>query len=146
MQEDALEFFNGLSGDLHIELSEPATEFSPNLANQVAPASAHVTRVELGFRVYVGRGFRELTDEEWDRVVIHARTIRMANRRVPDVVVEHAAPDGRVFTVRALRDAVAKTERESRDRSDWFEGVDVHHVYFEGISLENGVWYVEWGS
>ncbi|MGA9520488.1 MAG: hypothetical protein WBV82_03435 [Myxococcaceae bacterium] len=61
--------------------------------------------------------------------------------------VEHRAPNGKHFTVRELVKAVEETERQSRSRSNWLGGIDVHHVYFEGIHPENdGTWSIAWGS
>jgi hypothetical protein len=146
MQDDTLEFFNRLSGRLKIELTEPAVQVAPNLLNKAAPAHARVTEVSFTLDVYEDDEFRALTDDEWSRVVIRASRIRMANLRTADFVVEHDAPDGAAFTVRDLRDAIAKTERESRDRSEWLGGIDVHHVFFEGITFQRDAWYIAWGS
>jgi hypothetical protein len=44
--------------------------------------------------------------------------------------------------------AVAEVERACRQDTVWFGGVDVHHVYFEGLTYDrkfNG-WYCFWGS
>jgi len=146
VDEEALEFFNGLSGQLAVELTEPAHSISENLpGNLVAPTGARVKQVSLELRVFEEDDFRDLSEEEWSRVVIRAPSVRM--RGESEVVVEHPAPDGNAFTVRDLGEAVAKTERQGRDESEWFGGVDVHHVFFEGISLEDdGVWSICWGS
>jgi hypothetical protein len=46
-----------------------------------------------------------------------------------------------------MLNAVAETERQTRDKSEWFDGVDVHHIYFEGIHQgSDGVWEIYWGS
>lgn len=141
---DALQFFNTLSGRLKVELNEPARPISERVVNLVASPDAKVLAVSLRMQVYLEdeEDFRELTTEEWDRLVLAEDRIRI--RGEGDVVVEHHCPGG--FTVRKLADAIAETERQSRGSSEWLGGVDVHHVFFEGISLENGVWSVYWGS
>lgn len=146
IEVEALEFFNSLSGKLHIELSEPARPVAPNLLNLVAPPGACVLRVALTLEVYEEEDFRPLTDEEWSRVVLRAPSIRMASVDTPEIVIETPAPNGEVFTVRHLQGAIARTEQLSRESGDWMGGVDVHHVYFEGMDLEDGVWVVSWGS
>jgi hypothetical protein len=144
---DALAFFNRLSGRLHIELTEPAIRLNPRLLNLAAPAAARVTRVSFELEVHDEGDFRPLTDEEWTRVVIEQPRIRICSLDAPpEVKLDLDAPDGRAFTVRDLRDAIEETERQSRDRSRWLGGVDVHHVYFEGIFLEKGLWQIAWGS
>ncbi|GAB2663226.1 hypothetical protein GCM10027088_47380 [Nocardia goodfellowii] len=61
--------------------------------------------------------------------------------------VEHRASNGKWFTVRDLVTAIAETERRTRQQSQWYGGVDVHHVYFEGIHEgADGVWEIYWGS
>ncbi len=51
------------------------------------------------------------------------------------------------FTVRELLQAVEDTERQTRGKSDWFDGVDIHHVYFEGLHEEEpGIHTIYWGS
>lgn len=51
------------------------------------------------------------------------------------------------FTVRELVHAVEKTELETRGSSEWLGGIDVHHIFFEGISAEaDGTWALCWGS
>ena len=146
VDEDALEFFNGLSGQLAVDLTEPAQSISENLpGNLVAPAGARVKRVSLELRIFEDDDFHDLSEEDWSRVVIWGASLRL--RGESGVVVEHRAPDGKAFTVRDLGEAVARTEHQGRDESEWFGGVDVHHVFFEGISLEeDGVWAICWGS
>lgn len=142
VDEDALEFFSGLSGVLRIELTEPAQKTAPHMLNLAAPPTARITSVTLELSV----DDRDLTAEEWSRVVIRAPRIRMRSVDTDEIVIDHDAPDGATFTVRNLADAIAKTERDSREHGEWLGGVDVHHIFFEGIELEDGVWTICWGS
>ena len=141
-----LEFFNRLSGRLEIQLTEEPQQATPRLANLVAPPTAAITSVALRMRVFVQPGFRELTEAEWARVVVAEPRIRMCDDRAPEMVVEHVAPDGVAFTVRDLAEANAETERRARGDVTWLGGIDVHHVFFEGIRLVDGVWAIHWGS
>jgi hypothetical protein len=146
--DDGLELFNQLSGTLTIELTEPATPVAPNLLNLAAPKTARIVSVTLNLELFEegGGDARPLTDAEWSRVVLRAPHIRMADIDTPELVIEHDAPDGKAFTVRDLQHAIEKTERESREKGEWLGGVDVHHIFFEGIEDEDGVWMVCWGS
>lgn len=140
------EFFNGLSGNLEIELSESSKPIG-GLANQAAPDSAEIVSMRLNARVYddAADNFRAITAEEYEAVA-HARS-QIQLQGESGETVTHNAPNGRFFTVRELLDAVVATERQTRGSSEWFDGVDIHHVWFEGISpLENGVWEISWGS
>ena len=79
--------------------------------------------------------------------VIEAPAIRMVSDCAEDIVVEHSAPNGRHFSVRDMIAAAEETDRQARPTSEWFEGIDVHHVYLEGIHLEeDGLWVISYGS
>jgi hypothetical protein len=140
----SLQFFNQLSGSLHIQLSQPAEPIAEGLVNLKAPPAATIESLSLQMSVFEDDDLRDLTAEEWDRVVLEAPTITLRSLGEP---VTHAAPNGRHFTVRALVAAVEETERRTRHQSEWFEGIDVHHCFFEGIrKSRDGVWSIRWGS
>jgi hypothetical protein len=156
IDEDGLRFFNRLSGRLDIRLSEPAVPVAPGWLNLKAPASARVE--DVSFTLQFAEDCdedtpwdllpdpRDLTEAEWSRVVLRASSIHMRGEN-DEEVVEHRAPDGRAFTVRDLAAAIAETERRTRGGTLWEGGIDVHHIYFEGIELEDdGVWFIGWGS
>ena len=147
IDDEALHFFNRLAGSLDITLSEPPQPISDRLANLKAPPTSRLEDVSLDMKVFSkDSGFRELTETEWERVVLRSPTIRMRGEN-GDGVVEHRAPDGMAFTVRDLTAAIVETERQTRGATEWFGGIDVHHVFFEGIRLDDdGVWCIGWGS
>ncbi|WP_225728361.1 MULTISPECIES: hypothetical protein [unclassified Nocardia] len=140
----SLEFFNRLSGTLAIELTEPTEEIAPNLANRRATATAAITGVTFALEVFEDERFRDLTVDEFDRVVLKVPVLNLRGLGDP---VEHRASNGKWFTVRDLAAAIAETERSTRGQSRWYGGVDVHHIYFEGIHEgDAGVWEIHWGS
>jgi hypothetical protein len=156
IDQKTLHFFNKLAGRLDIRLSEPAVPIAPGWLNLKAPPSARIEDVCLIMQVRdeveddtacdVWPEPRDLTEEEWSRVALRAPSIRMRGEN-DDEVVEHRAPDGHTFTIRDLAAAVAETERRTRGGTSWEGGIDVHHIYFEGIELEeDGVWFIQWGS
>ena len=142
-----LEFFNSLSGNLKIELDVPAEPVA-NLLNLRAAPDARVVRLELRAEVFNPETdeFRPLTPAELDAVAFRGSSIRLRGEEAEEVV-SHAAPNGSYFTVGELLRAVEETERRTRAQSEWLGGVDVHHVFFEGIEPgEDGVWEICWGS
>ena len=146
MAHPELKFFNSLSGKLEIELSTPAEQVG-DLLNQRATPDAQITRLELRAEVFNRKTeeFRPLTAEELDSVAFRGKSIQL--RSEDGEVVSHDAPNGKHFTVRELLRAVEETERQTRSQSEWLGGVDVHHVFFEGIHNEDGdVWEIFWGS
>ncbi|MFE3798331.1 hypothetical protein [Nocardia tengchongensis] len=140
----SLEFFNGLSGALSIELSEPTEDIVPALSNQRAKSTAEIKELSFTPEVFQHDSFRDLTAEEFDRVVLESTMLNLQGEGEP---VAHRSPNDKWFTVRDLVAAIAETERRTRPQSQWFGGIDVHHVFFEGIEQqEDGTWRILWGS
>lgn len=146
MSHPELTFFNSLSGRLKIELDVPAEPVG-NLQNLRASPAARITRLELQAEVYEPdtEEFRPLTPEEYDAVAFRGGSIRLRSEDGEPVL--HRAPNGSYFTVRDLLRAVEETERQTRGQSEWLGGIDVHHIFFEGIEPTDGdVWEIYWGS
>jgi len=148
VNQAGLEFLNRqLSGRLEIELSEPAERITPHLLNLKASPTAIVTSLRLDTYMLDEEAHerRPLTEIEHGLVVFEGpRLILRGDSGGP---FEHHAPNGRSFTVRDVIAAVESTERQTRGSSDWLGGVDVHHVYFEGLAPEDdGSWSICWGS
>ncbi|MFE3752893.1 hypothetical protein ACFXO9_01160 [Nocardia tengchongensis] len=140
----SLEFFNGLSGALSIELSEPTVDIAANLSNKRANSTAEIKALSFTPQVFQDNSFRDLTADELDRVVLESTVLNLQGEGEP---VAHRAPNDKWFTVRDLVAAIAETERRTRPQSQWFGGIDVHHVFFEGLDQqEDGTWRIFWGS
>ena len=145
-----LNFFNRLSGILDVTLSKPVEALSERMpAMSKAPPEATVKDVKLQVQVYEdGKGddpFRPVTDAELDAVILDVPELRL--KGLAGVAVTHKAPNGSSFRCRDLIAAVEETERQTRGTSEWFGGVDVHHVFFEGIHRgEDDTWEIFWGS
>ena len=134
----------GITGRLHVELSEPTERITDRLLNRKASASARITSVALEASAFDGENSRELSAEELATVAFPHPEIVIRGLGMP---VRHVAPNGTYFTVRDLLAAIEETERQTRPQSSWFGGVDVHHVFFEGLyPAGDGVWEVSWGS
>jgi hypothetical protein len=147
IDEDGLAFFNSLSGRLDIQLTESPSPITDSLYNLAAPPTARIASVELRLDAFEeDKGdFRPLTEDEWNRVAFRDSTIQL--RGAGERVVEHRASNGRWFSTRELAKAIEETERQTRGYSNWFGGIDVHHVFFQGIELgDDGVWSTSWGS
>jgi hypothetical protein len=143
---EGLAFFNRLSITLRIELDPPAQRAAPHMLNLVASPDARVTAIAADVLVLTDADERELTNAEGQRVVLRAPSIHLQNLDA-ERRVEHRAPDGSAFTVRDLIAAIVETERQVRSDTRWVGGVDVHHVFFEGIEQSpDGTWQVAWGS
>lgn len=145
----ALDFFNGLSATLEIQLTEPASQIAENLANLKASPQAEIAHLSLEAKVFneEDESFRALTPEELSIVILPISRIQLKGESGD--IVEHKAPNGKDFTIKDLIKAVEETERKTRGDSEWFGGIDVHHVFFEGIYQDEDdkdVWEIWWGS
>lgn len=140
-----LDFFNALSATLQIQLSEVPKPMSDKLRNRAAARDAVIRSVRLEPSVFLREegAFRDLTAEELELVVLKTDSILMRGLAEP---VFHQAPNDSAFTVADLLSAVEETERTTRATSNWFDGIDTHHVFFEGIYQHDGVWTIHWGS
>ncbi|XAL99379.1 hypothetical protein OT109_17585 [Phycisphaeraceae bacterium D3-23] len=146
MTHSELTFFNSLSGRLEIELTSPAEQVG-NLDNVRSNSGTEIKSIKLVAEVFDqgSETFRDLTNEEVQSVAFRARSIML--RGEGGTAVTHHAANGEFFTVQELLDAVVVTEKQSRGSSEWLGGIDVHHVYFEGIQQDAaGVWEIHWGS
>lgn len=142
-----LEFFNSISGTLEIEMNLPPTRRFKNLANLFSPSEAKIISLKLQWEIFNHEqdDFRDLTPEELDSIAFNEPQIKL--RSLSDEIVLHHAPNGKFFTVRDLLLAVEETERKTRGQSNWYDGIDIHHIYFEGIeSGARDVWDIGWGS
>jgi hypothetical protein len=156
IDEDGLAFFNMLDATLVIELDEPTKQFAPMVLNQVASPTAKTTSITMEVDGVMSEDFdeeeddipdvRPLAEADWNRVVLRTPVLRLRGYNTQRVF-DHKAPDGAAFTVRDLVGAITETERQSRQDTDWFGGVDTHHVAFAGLHLDDdGVWYTWWDS
>ena len=148
MSAEPTDLFERVYGTLEIELSEPTVPIGSS-ANQMAPPSARLVGLRLVVEIE-DEGSEEprpLREDELGAPAFAAPRIRL--RAESDDIVDHDAPDGEGFTVGQLIAAIEATERQTRGDSEWFGGVDAHHVYYEGLEPdeeEDGVWQICWGS
>jgi len=153
---DALKLFNTLHGILEFDLWDK----HPNACTGSSSAcsaccggatidceEAYELWAKMDVNIYVDKleDFRNLTDVERNMVVLRKPSVKLKGEA--GIVVEHQAPNGKHFTLTDLVAAVVETERRTRLQSEWLDGIDAHHVYFEGvIPQKDGSWRICWGS
>ena len=143
-KETPLGLFNRISAILEVELSDPPTQML-GLANLQANPEARLKSVLLRVDGVLGEEFRPLTQEEMDSIALTEQRVVLESHGMQ---VEHTAPTPAGFSIADMLKAVEETERRTRGQSEWFGGIDVHHVFFEGIYDRGkpGVWEIAWGS
>ena len=149
------DFFNRLSGTIGVETSEKPERIG-NLLNIKSTPNAKLLDVTWEPNVYQPDNdhepFRDLTKDDWKRIVFDCSAITLgcsiSNYCGDGEETEHQAPNGKYFTVRDMVKAVCDNQMQTRGATDWFGGIDVHHVFFEGITIsEDGTFgTIGWGS
>jgi hypothetical protein len=141
-----LGFFNKVSGVLEIELNEDAKPMKNLPGNFVSKPGSKVVKVVLNTELYneENDSFRELSKAELNEKAFESKTIVIGSESGESV--KHSAINGKYFTTKELISAVEFTELKTRGNTDWFGGVDVHHIFFEGLACHKGIWVPFWGS
>ena len=116
-EQNAFEFFSGLSGRLDI------------------------ASLRIRWRAFEDDGLRDVTEEEWSRVAVQSSSLLMTSADGTSPAIEHRAADGVAFTVRDLARAVEETERKSRVSTS-----AAQHAYFEGLEKRDGTYAIRWGA
>ena len=152
------EFFNRVSGTISVETSEEPERIG-QLYNLKSTPTAKLLDVTWEPNLYQpdndDEPFRDLTDAEWEQVVFDCPKITLgcsiSDYCGASETTEHQAPKGKNFTVRDMVKAVCENQKKTRGATDWFGGIDVHHIFFEGIRLPSvitadSVGTISWGS
>ncbi|ORY50487.1 hypothetical protein BCR33DRAFT_762794 [Rhizoclosmatium globosum] len=151
-EEANLKFLNSLSFTIHIKI-ETYTQLP--LLNQfvapgIQPTEISIDRGRVGWWNSEISDMEYLTEEQWNRPALHRKEFVLKNALDEDHNDESktfTAPNGNFFTVRDMVDIVEAFEREFRVKSDWFGGVDAHHIFYEGFfQYEDGSFGISWGS
>ena len=90
----------------------------------------------------------KVTEEELASVAYGRPEITLSSSGHSQLKMTFKAPSGQQhFSVRDLLDAICEFEAEDRVQYDWFGGIDVHHVFYEGMTQKSdGSWTAWWGS
>lgn len=136
-----------ISATLEIFLDKEPIEIGDGLMNLKALPSSKIKSLSLNVRGVYTDDFQleNITDDVLNTTVYDKPELSL--KGLAGIVVEHVSPNNKCFTVQDVLNAVEETERQTRDKTEWFGGVDVHHVFFEGIGLdEDDIGNIWWGS
>jgi hypothetical protein len=145
-------FFQKMTFSLDINVSET---YSPaGLYNRVSAPDAQLQSVSY-VAVFPPMDWESEEPVDEDREASEDELMSLAYAR-PSITFSssqlrktYQAPSGggQYFTVRDLLDIVCKFEAEDRLLGEWFGGIDVHHVFYEGTQQNSdGSWQLCWGS
>ena len=146
-----MELLKNISATLDIEIKSRRKNarraISPNLLNEIVLPNSKIAKIKLEAEIYEEEkeSFREITANELNEVVFKSSKITLKAQSGDKV--EYLAPNGKHFTVKDILSAVEDAERQTRANTNWFGGIDVHHVFFEGLHKQkDGSFEIHWGS
>jgi hypothetical protein len=125
---------NKLCGELHVETTQEPY-FVAGLLNRFEQPGTKVVECKMAdpIRMFVDGDFKDLTPTEKTYVACNGTTPFGPSIAFYGHEATHEASNGKWLTVMEFLDAVGKHETATRGSSDWFGGVDTHHVCFEGV-------------
>ena len=149
-----------LSFTLHIETDKEPKQF-PGMLNQYCEKDTKIVKITVPYVFKYGKDYDlfaddlkerdefsddlvELSDKELDVCAYKSKSVRLG-------CGEYFAPDNKdYFSIKDLLEAICKNEEIDRAREEnfWFGGIDCHHIFFEGMSLDccGNYYHVSWGS
>ena len=135
INKKAFEFFNSVSAVLSISLTKKPIRIG-TLMNLRAEEDSKIKEIKFdNYEIFENGNFRKLTLEEESMIVFEdAPEISIVgeslfDRDLKKFTVSHKKKNGK-WSVKELVKAVEKTEKKTRQHTEWFGGVDVHHIYF----------------
>ena len=144
MSEQPKNLLNKYSTRLYIDVD---TYQNNNIANNFVDPKSTIKNIELSdIEVFDvdDDTFRYATDEELNEIVYPFNEITISTHNFNKTFTSKSE-DG--FTTKELFYNIIEHEKESRPLTDWFGGIDAHHIFFEGLDKRlDGSYSVFWGS
>ena len=139
---------NRLSCTLRIDTTQ-APVYHPGLLNRFEHPDTEVVKCTMNDPAIFCEEDREndeLSEEELKMVACDGHTPFGPSIRFRGCGVDHKASNGKWLTVQEFLDAVGVHETATRGSSEWFGGIDTHHVFFEGVWKSGAGYQIGWGS
>ena len=134
-----------LSSTLNITMDRPPKPQQGLLLNKFEEENSKVVSAKMTHpEVFVDGDLRPLTEEEMELPALRKQTFTIVDKTTS---MTFNAENGKCISVRDLFKAIGQFETVARAKSDWFGGVDTHHVYFEGMyKVGKDQYTIFWGS
>ena len=140
---------SNLSATLDLQFSTPAVPIG-NLLNERHESESRLLAVGFGrLEAFADKDkdedFRDVTRAELDATVTEQTVLVCKpdlSRNAPCLVYKN----DRGWRVRDVLAVVLDIERRTRSMTEWFGGIDAHHVMLDGIFIVDGRMTVMWGS
>ena len=130
---------------INIETSEAPR--ATNRMNRFEVPAAQLLRIQSG-RPEWGSTGRELSDDELQSPGFHGSPMQLRADRDAEVTEKSYHSDKEYFTIQEVIANIVDFEMARRPKTNWFGGLDAHHVYFEGMfpSADGASFNIWWGS
>jgi hypothetical protein len=137
---------------LHIILDKKTKRISKKLLNLKSDSNAKILKIEwcepLHYYNYDDENYENdddddihvCTEEELNSVGYNGKIFNYEN-------VEYTTEND-FFTVKEIFDIILLREPEIRSKTNWFGGIDVHHIFYEGLHFSESLktFKCAWGS
>jgi hypothetical protein len=137
------EFNKKFSGVLEIELTKKPKQISKYLLNVSASPNAKIKSIRFRPEIFENDDLVKPTKKDLANIVIKKSVITIKS---DGGTAAFDAPNGEYFTAGDLIKVIEKTERKTRKNIEWFGGIDVHHIFFEGLVNFGKYYAIHWGS
>ena len=135
-----------LSAVLDIETSMPPVQHG-DLLNEFQYKDAEIISSKMFWpNQFTQDDLVPLSEEDMDKCAFFKKSLTLTSAYGGDYEQTFNAPNKKWFSVRDFFVAVAEMEGNARKHSDWFGGIDTHHVYFEGTTKKGKKLVINWGS
>ena len=140
---------NGYSAVLQMDIE--TYQWNEQFLNQFVKPGTELKSVSIpNIQKFVDDEIVDLTVDELSEVCYEGKEITLVEEKSQfhkGFSKTFRNEDG--FTVRQMFDNVEDFEMEARPLSNWFDGIDCHHVFFEGFNKIDGTdnhYTICWGS
>ena len=140
---------NGYSAILEMDIE--TFQWNEQFLNQFVKPDTELKSVSIpNIRKFVDDEIVDLTVDELSEVCYEGKEITLVEEKSEfheGFSKTFRNEDG--FTVRQMFDNVEDFEMEARPLSNWFDGIDAHHIFFEGFNKIDGTdnhYTICWGS
>lgn len=141
---------------LNIQLSKPPAPIGRQpggqfyLLNLQADEDATLTDITVDEIYRTEEPYKKFTNEEINNLVIYEKDeiefrFKHFEDRSRNASKKYYFPSNKV-TIKQFVDAIIDFEKLTRPMNLWCGGIDCHHIFYEGISGQNGSYIILYGS
>ena len=146
--EEFSEIFQNAGFNINIRLEEDKTYSTGRLLNIfVKPDSQilDITKTNI-YKFSEDYDLIDLSEEEVNSLAYNNKSITLVNSATETELQFHSDNE-QYFTVQELVDKIMEFEKIDRPKTDWFGGIDAHHIFYEGLhKKDEHIYSVMWGS